>query len=316
MLSAGETHQAAKSGIKKEPGKAPSIRTRSTEARRAIAAEPESAKSPCILQSTDTSTDRIQVAYQQRHLQCELSAGKHPLLMGPWHWEVIVGKRSLDSSDEVDSACWENTCWEQNIDVSYVEMQLDLPSGLQIQRQILLARRDRFALLADVVAIPGDVDSVYRCRLTLGDQLSSVPAAEGREITLFKGRRAVARVLPISLPEWRRQPSGELKADDGLTLTQPLPGRRGHVALFIDLDPQRIKRQLTWRQLTVAESLQIVARDIAAGYRIQIGREQWLIYRSLAPSGNRTVLGQNFSTEFVVARFRPNGIAEKILEIL
>jgi hypothetical protein len=72
---------------------------------------------------------------------------------------------------------------------------------------------------------------------------------------------------------------------------------------------------VTWRQLTVGESLNVVSRDVAAGYRVQIGKSQWLIYRSLGTRGNRTVLGQNFSSEFVVARFRPDGTAEKLLEI-
>lgn len=308
MFSAAQTHEVELSGDATGPAKAPLTRTRQ--------AGLSTVDSPNILQSTDKSADRMSVTYQHRDLQCALTGGRHRILAGPWQWEMIVGGQRLDASAEVDSACWENTCWEQNIDVTYAEMQLDLPSGLQIQRQILLARRDRFALLADVVAVPGDVDGVYRWRLQLDERISCIPATNTREIMLQEGRRAVARALPISLPEWRRQPGGELESADHLTLSQPIPGRHGHVALFLDLDPRRMKRQLTWRQLTVGESLQTVPRQVAAGYRIQVGREQWLIYRSLAPSGNRTVLGQNFSTEFVVARFRPNGIAEKILEIL
>jgi hypothetical protein len=314
MLSAAEKHQAIL-GNGKKPAKAAAVRASTA------AGSPQQAATPAalpasIFQSPDEAPDRIQVSYQQRDSRFELAAGRHSLLAGTWHWELRVGDQPLDSSTEIDSACWENNCWENNIDVSYAELQLDLPSGLQIERQILLARRDRFALLADVVKIPGNVDSFYRSRFPLSDQIRCVLATDTREIILYNGRRAVARALPISLPEWRRQPGGEFQALDGLTLTQPIAGRHGHVALFIDLDPQRIKRQLTWRQLTVGESLQVVPREVAAGYRIQIGREQWLVYRSLAPSGNRTVLGQNFSTEFVVARFRPNGIAEKILEIL
>jgi hypothetical protein len=72
---------------------------------------------------------------------------------------------------------------------------------------------------------------------------------------------------------------------------------------------------MTWRRLTVAESLNVVPADMAVGYRIQVGKSQWLIYRSLSPSRNRTVLGQNFSSEFVVARFLPTGKAETLLEI-
>ena len=59
----------------------------------------------------------------------------------------------------------------------------------------------------------------------------------------------------------------------------------------------------TWRQLTVAEHLLPQPREVAVGYRVQLGYDQWLIYRSLAPRGSRSVLGQNVADEFVAARF-------------
>jgi hypothetical protein len=43
-----------------------------------------------------------------------------------------------------------------------------------------------------------------------------------------------------------------------------------------------VKRPLTWRRITVAENLALVPREVAAAYRVQVGREQWLFYRSLA----------------------------------
>ena len=84
--------------------------------------------------------------------------------------------------------------------------------------------------------------------------------------------------------------------------------------LFIDLDPQRLGKKLTWRQLTVAEKLVIQSHDVAVGYRVQVGDRNWLVYRSLAEKGNRTVLGQNFSTTFALARIT-GGEAEKLIEI-
>jgi hypothetical protein len=51
------------------------------------------------------------------------------------------------------------------------------------------------------------------------------------------------------------------------------------------------------------------------GYRVQIGRGHWLVYRTLAPRGNRTVLGQNYSAEFVCSRLKNTGTAEPIIEI-
>ncbi|MEX0714781.1 MAG: hypothetical protein WD278_20765 [Pirellulales bacterium] len=55
--------------------------------------------------------------------------------------------------------------------------------------------------------------------------------------------------------------------------------------------------------------------DPAVGYRVQVGRQQWLIYRSLAERGNRTVLGHNLISEFLVARFDRQGKVEPLLEI-
>jgi hypothetical protein len=96
---------------------------------------------------------------------------------------------------------------------------------------------------------------------------------------------------------------------------QAAEGRALLAPLWIDLDPRRIRQPLTWRRLTVAENLHNVARDVAVGYRVQIGGGHWLVYRTLAPRANRTVLGQNFSAEFVCCRLKKTGAAETIIEI-
>ena len=123
--------------------------------------------------------------------------------------------------------------------------------------------------------------------------------------------------MPLALPEWRTPAArGSLEqTDDGLVLSQSAEAARLFAPLFIDLDARRGQRRLTWRQLTVGERLEIQPAEVAVGYRVQIGGEQWLVYRSLAPTANRTVLGQNFSSEFVTARFPADGEADKLLEI-
>jgi hypothetical protein len=85
--------------------------------------------------------------------------------------------------------------------------------------------------------------------------------------------------------------------------------------MFFDLDPKRAKKQRTWRQLTVAEWMDIMPRDVAVGYRAQSGRAQWLFYRSLAPAGNRTLLGHNIAGEFTAGRFRSTGRYDEWIEI-
>ena len=104
-----------------------------------------------------------------------------------------------------------------------------------------------------------------------------------------------------------------------ITLNQSIHGRRLFAPLWIDLSGRRVRRHdrdpLTWRQLTVGEQRQIVPRDVAVAYRVQCGEQQWVVYRSLAPPGNRTFLGVNLSTDFFVGRFASDGETDSIVEI-
>ena len=85
--------------------------------------------------------------------------------------------------------------------------------------------------------------------------------------------------------------------------------------MFFDLNAKRRSKTHTWRQLTVAQDLDILSRDVAVAYRIQVGRKQWVVYRSLGPTGNRTFMGHNLISEFLVARFLKNGEVENLIEI-
>ncbi len=58
-----------------------------------------------------------------------------------------------------------------------------------------------------------------------------------------------------------------------------------------------------------------LSRNVAAGYRVQFAKRQWLVYRSLTRPTNRTVLGQNLSSDFLHARFDRSGETQAILEV-
>ena len=58
-----------------------------------------------------------------------------------------------------------------------------------------------------------------------------------------------------------------------------------------------------------------VPRDVAVGYRAQSGQRQWLFYRSLAPAGNRTLVGQNIAGEFCAGRLLDSGKFDEWIEI-
>jgi hypothetical protein len=121
----------------------------------------------------------------------------------------------------------------------------------------------------------------------------------------------------LALPEWRNSAArGSFQASEaGVELALSAEGECLFAPLFVDLSRKRIDKQLTWRQLTVGQLREIVPGDVAVGYRVQVGKSQWLVYRSLAPAAIRTVLGQNVMHEFLVGRFHPDGHVETLLEI-
>jgi hypothetical protein len=124
-------------------------------------------------------------------------------------------------------------------------------------------------------------------------------------------------VAPLALGEWRAEfAAGNLAMDhQRLRLEAAANGRRLYSPLWIDLDARRCSRPLTWRRLTVGEYLAVVPRDAAVGYRVQSGKEQWLIYRSLTDFGNRSVLGHNTAYSFVCGRIKKDGNLDAIVEI-
>jgi len=260
--------------------------------------------------------ERLTVVYPGQSLQLELACAKDVIFSGDWDLEVRVdGKRAAPSSD------WDEVCWISDEDVDYLELEIDLGDRVRLQRQMLLAREDGFLLLADAVlgqevsgATPGRIE--YRGRLPLCPGVSFRGADETREGFLAGSKRRAA-VLPLALPEWRSERGvGELTyADPGLELRQTSEGRCLYAPLFFDLDRRRQTRRLTWRQLTVAQSLEVQPADVAVGYRVAIGDDQWLIYRSLAEKANRTLLGHNLSTEMLVAQFDESGEVEPLIEI-
>jgi len=288
------------------------------------------------------TSERLAVAYPGPTVQVELGCGKDVLLHGPWSLEVALdGKRLGPESD------WEEVCWVSDDDVDYLELEIDLEQGVRVQRQMALAREDRFLFLADAVLGEREGRLEYRATLPLGAGVRFDPAEESREGCLHGAKRR-ALVLPLAFSEWRSLwAAGELRAvpadeaglgsprgaadptcDAGgktaeiedspthaLELTHAADASRLYAPLFFDLDRRRFARPYTWRRLTVAESLEIQNDDVAVGYRVAMGGSQWLLYRSLAEKANRTLLGHNLSTEALLARFDSTGEIDPLIEV-
>lgn len=89
---------------------------------------------------------RLAVACADRSLQLELALGRQTLLAGEWGFDV-----RRDGAAAAPVSAWEETCREADREVDYLELRIELAGGLTVERHIVVARRDRFALLADAV---------------------------------------------------------------------------------------------------------------------------------------------------------------------
>ena len=250
----------------------------------------------------------IGVAFDHSRLKSEFGIGRDVIWCGETIPDIRIDSKPLQIESE-----WEELCWLSDKDVDYLELEVQLSGTWKLQRQILLAREDGFAMFADVLAggtRPSKID--YFRPLPLSEELELSPEEETSEV-FIRGKRGLGCMMPLALNEWRQDRShGEF---DGAGLRQRLVGTGLYAPLFIDLDPKRLRKPRTWRQLTIGEQLHLVRRDEAAGFRVQIGKQHWVIYRSLNGTANRTFLGQNVINEFLVARFLNDGEIETLIEI-
>lgn len=258
---------------------------------------------------------RLTVLHANGELRGELIAAGQTIFSSVWTPAVEINGQRLNSASE-----WEAVTWSSDDDVDFLELQIELTGGWVLERQMLMARQDLFCYLADVLTGPNSAEIHYWADLPLEPSVTFQMADETRDGYLHNKRR-LGLVLPLSLPEWQLDRShGALRENDAghLEYTQRVTGTALCAPLFIDLHPRRMRKTPTWRNLTVGQDLDLLSADQAVGYRVQVGPEQWLFFRSLtpcAPDLHRTVLGQHLSCEFLAARFLNDGTVEQLIEI-
>jgi hypothetical protein len=265
-------------------------------------------KVACMLPEWDVRRGRMFVRYRGREIDFELLAGKSVLISGALETEVRVNDKVLHGDDT-----WEVACEYTDDDVHYLELEQSLAQGFALQRQFILFREDRCVMLADaVVKSKPDLakqanrtDQIdYQLRLPLGQRISVQSDEAVHELFLTDSKRR-AMIFPLSLDEWRGGPQrgGLRPTDDGHLVMQRRGVHQLYAPLWFDFSRGRFNQKRTWRTLTVGQDLQPVPNSIATAFRIQVGREQWLLYRSLADRVPRTFFGKQMIAGFYAARF-------------
>ncbi len=244
--------------------------------------------------------------YSGEDVALEISAGKKLAIEGDWQTQIEV-----DEEEQVPSGPWSDVCEFSDDDVHYLELEQPWSGGILLQRQVLLLREDQTMLLADSVLVnPEDVSKGgirYSSRLPLASHVETAGEDETREIYLVDKRPRVL-VIPLAAGEWKVGPShATLRVSEDHHLVLAATGKhRLYCPLWLDFSPRRFKRKRTWRSLTVGENLRLVRPDEAVAYRVQMGSEQWVMYRSLSGSACRTFLGKHMMADFFCARFDPS----------
>lgn len=276
-----------------------------------------------LLPQWDMRRGRMFVDYAGEDFCVELQCGRHAVVAGNWEAAIAV-----DGSEQAAAGPWMHVCEYSDDDAQYLEFEQDWTGGVRLQRQIMVLRDDRCVLLADaVLREEGQPSAVidYFGRLPLTDRFRAEAEAETTEFWLrdAKGQRRVMVLSPLA-SEWRGGRTAarlELSADGNFklhaaTAAGSVNGGGVFAPLWFDFQRRRFDRPRTWRQLTVADELRIVAGDEAVAQRIQCGSEQWVLYRSLRGERTRTFLGKHLLADFYCARFHPgDGRMEDLLTV-
>ncbi len=217
------------------------------------------------------------------------------LLAGRWPLQV-----ELDGQAQIQLDDWDEVCWYSDDEVDYLEVEAKFGDECIVQRQMILFHEDHMVMLAD--ALLGDRDGNWSMQssLPLGAGMRYEEAAATREGWIVTPAGARCVVLPLAQPEWRKQLCNmkTLVENDSLVMRATTMASRMYSPVLISLKPTHADKPLTWRQLTVGEDLVIVPPSVAVAFRVQIGREQWLIYRTLAEATRRTALA---CTQFMIS---------------
>lgn len=279
----------------------------------------EDAKVAVMMPEWDVRRGRVHVDYSAKQMAIEMFAGKPVVLSGECQTAIEVDGQPQRAIDN-----WESTCDFSDDDVHYLELEQPWSGGIVLQRQIMVVRDDRCVLFADSVlpelSSPGpstDGQIRYSNRIPMAELMQLDDEEETREAFFSDGRRR-GLVMPLAAPEWRVGAGSvelQMTADAHLLLTAT--GRdRLFAPLWFDFSRGRFDRKRTWRKLTVAEDLKIVSDSDAVGFRIQVGSEQWMLYRSLGQTINRSVLGKHLVAEFFAARFHASdGTLEELVTV-
>jgi hypothetical protein len=279
-----------------------------------LAANDEQAACAIMGSSWLQPSSRLAVDFSESTGYLEALGPKGRALLGG-NWPVQVTEAG-NPAYQLDG--WEQLCWFSDQDIDYLEIEARFGEFAKVQRQIILFRKQRFLLAADALICEQPGQWSMTSRMPLADQVQWQAGGKNTEGFLLQGKNRCL-VIPLFLPEWKAATtvgSIDVESNQLVITNSSLGASRIYSPVLVSLCNRIAAKPYTWRQLTVADNLRIVARDEAAGYRLQLGKQQFLLYRSLAKPTRRTLLGAHLMSDFFAGSFeKDSGEAETLVEI-
>jgi len=256
--------------------------------------------------------DSVALAHHRQYPQLDATASGRPLIHGDWTIKITIGGTPVELAEE-----WTCVCWQSDPDADYIELQMQGPGKMRVERIVMLSRTQRFLLLADSISGVPHERIEYESQLPMSENVQMKADTPTREIQLStKGFRARAYPLAVAQDRVLSTPHNFTAVDGHLKLTQIAEGEGLFAPVLLDWDMGRMRGAAQWRTLTVTEDGRKIGNDIAAGHRLKVNDLQLLIFRSLKSTGHsRAVLGHHTWNETVVARVDKNGDVEPILMV-
>lgn len=249
--------------------------------------------------SPDADADLVLVDWHSGAVHLQVHAAGTQVFSGQWHWSA-----RLNDETAAGPAAWRCSCWFDDAECVFLELEADCGNGLRGVRQIMLATRERFLMLTDSVT---SGSSEPRLQLTTALPFAEATAIEPdpvtRELRLARGLAHV-RLIPTWLDDDRIQHTfGQCQAHDGQLESSALGAGGVTLPLVLDWHPKRTSEPADWTRLTVTEARRYTGSHEAAGFRVRIGSFQLLIYRSLIVGrDSRAVMGLHTWDETVYTR--------------
>lgn len=257
-------------------------------------------------------------------MNMELSLAGSVICSGLWTTKIII-----DGQELVPCGHWVASVEEKDTRYTCLEWSRELSGGWKLERLAAVFPEERLMYLADALIFEGkkkssEFDIVYQSRLPL-DRRARINLKHGaREFKLgcradpkSTGCATLAQLFPLALDEWRHgaEDDGLIQEKNAIVLRCRARGKGFYSPMLFDLDTKRCEGPVTWRHLEVGCEGKRVPDDEAVGYRIRLGNEQYLVYRSLRENQTRSVLGHHLLADFLFARFNPSSGVESLIEL-